>query len=148
MTNNGGDFYKIIYCQYNSLEMGEGIQMTGFGQNSPNYGTIDGAVTTAFHIFGGFNNDGRFFPLSNKKNISDFEQSMPHGKEGFKISIKSGFYSAISAGGRQTSSEKDYNGVMGTPNLPIKCTVEMDINRKWNDAHNPERDIKGETKKR
>ena len=89
VTNNGGDFYKIIYCQYNNLEMGEGIQMTGFGQNSPDYGTIDGAVTTAFHIFGGFNNDGRFFPLSNKKNISDFEQSMPHGKEGFKISIKS-----------------------------------------------------------
>ncbi len=148
VTNNGGEFYKIIYCQYNSLEMGEGIQMTGFGQNSPNYGTIDGAVTTAFHIFGGFNNDGRFFPLSNKKNISDFEQSMPHGKEGFKISIKSGLYSAICAGGRQTSSEKDYNGVMGTPNLPIKCTIEMDIDRKWNDAHNPERKIKGETSKR
>ena len=148
VTNNGGDFYKIIYCQYNNLEMGEGIQMTGFGQNSPDYGTIDGAVTTAFHIFGGFNNDGRFFPLSNKKSISDFEQSMPHGKEGFKISIKSGFYSAISAGGRQTSSEKDYNGVMGTPNLPIKCTIEMDIDRKWNDAHNPERKIKGETSKR
>ncbi len=148
VTNNGGEFYKIIYCQYNSLEMGEGIQMTGFGQNSPNYGPIDGAVTTAFHIFGGFNNDGRFFPLSNKKNISDFEQSMPHGKEGFKISIKSGLYSAICAGGRQTSSEKDYNGVMGTPNLPIKCTIEMDIDRKWNDAHNPERKIKGETSKR
>lgn len=148
VTNNGGDFYKIIYCQYNNLEMDEGIQMTGFGQNSPDYGTIDGAVTTAFHIFGGFNNDGRFFPLSNKKNISDFEQSMPHGKEGFKISIKSGFYSAICAGGRQTSSEKDYNGVMGTPNLPIKCTIEMDIDRKWNDAHNPERKIKGETSKR
>lgn len=148
VTNNGGDFYKIIYCQYNNLEMGEGIQMTGFGQNSPDYGTIDGAVTTAFHIFGGFNNDGRFFPLDRKERIEAFEQSMPHGKEGFKISIKSGLYSAISAGGRQTSSEKDYNGVMGTPNLPIKCTVEMDINRKWNDAHNPERDIKGETKKR
>lgn len=148
VTNNGGDFYKIIYCQYNNLEMGEGIQMTGFGQNSPDYGTIDGAVTTAFHIFGDFNNDGRFFPLSNKKSISDFEQSMPHGKEGFKISIKSGLYSAISAGGRQTSSEKDYNGVMGTPNLPIKCTIEMDIDRKWNDAHNPERKIKGETSKR
>ncbi len=148
VTNNGGDFYKIIYCQYNNLEMGEGIQMTGFGQNSPDYGTIDGAVTTAFHIFGGFNNDGRFFPLDRKERIEAFEQSMPHGKEGFKISIKSGLYSAISAGGRQTSSEKDYNGVMGTPNLPIKCTIEMDIDRKWNDAHNPERGIKGETSKR
>ena len=148
VTNNGGDFYKIIYCQYNNLEMGEGIQMTGFGQNSPNYGTIDGAVTTAFHIFGGFNNDGRFYPLDRKERIEAFEQSMPHGKEGFKISIKSGLYSAISAGGRQTSSEKDYNGVMGTPNQPIKCTIEMDIDRKWNDAHNPEREIKGETSKR
>ena len=55
---NGGDSYKIIYCQYNNILMDEGIRMTGFSHNSPDYGTIDGAVTNALHIFGGINNDG------------------------------------------------------------------------------------------
>ena len=35
--------YDILYCQYHNLEMGEGIQMTGYTKNSPGYGTIDGA---------------------------------------------------------------------------------------------------------
>lgn len=143
-NNNGGDFYKIIYCQYNNLEMGKGIIMTGFNQNSPEYGTIDGAVTNAFHIFGGFNNDGRFWPLNNTKNIQDYEASMPHGTEGFSITIHSGFYSCISASGRQTSGSKEYNGVMGTPNLPIKCKINLDIDRTWNDAHNPIRKVKND----
>ena len=143
-NNNGGDFYKIIYCQYNNLEMGKGIIMTGFNQNSPEYGTIDGAVTNAFHIFGGFNNDGRFWPLNNTKNIQDYEASMPHGTEGFSITIHSGFYSCISASGRQTSGSKEYNGVMGTPNLPIKCKINLDIDRKWNDDHNPIRKVKND----
>ena len=140
-NNNGGDFYKIIYCQYNNLEMGEGIIMTGFKQNSPEYGTIDGAVTNAFHIFGGFNNDGRFWPLNNTKNIQAYEKSMPHGTEGFSITIHSGFYSCISASGRQTSDSTKYNGVMGTPNLPIKCKINLDIDREWNDGHNPIRTV-------
>ena len=143
-NNNGGDFYKIIYCQYNNLEMGKGIIMTGFNQNSPEYGTIDGAVTNAFHIFGGFNNDGRFWPLNNTKNIQAYETSMPHGTEGFSITIHSGFYSCISASGRQTSDSTKYNGVMGTPNLPIKCKINLDIDRTWNDAHNPIRKVKND----
>ena len=36
---NGGDSYKIIYCQYNNILMDEGIRMTGFSHNSPDYGT-------------------------------------------------------------------------------------------------------------
>ena len=143
-NNNGGDFYKILYCQYNNLEMGKGIIMTGFNQNSPEYGTIDGAVTNAFHIFGGFNNDGRFWPLNNTKNIQAYETSMPHGTEGFSITIHSGFYSCISASGRQTSDSTKYNGVMGTPNLPIKCKINLDIDRTWNDAHNPIRKVKND----
>ena len=143
-NNNGGDFYKILYCQYNNLEMGKGIIMTGFNQNSPEYGTIDGAVTNAFHIFGGFNNDGRFWPLNNTKNIQAYEASMPHGTEGFSITIHSGFYSCISASGRQTSDSTKYNGVMGTPNLPIKCKINLDIDRTWNDAHNPIRKVKND----
>ena len=137
-NNDGGDSYKIIYCQYNNLEMGEGIKMTNFGVNNLAYGSIDGAVTTPFHIFGGLNNDGRFQPLNTPELIKAFEESMPHGKEGFNITIKSGYYSIISTGGRQTV-DKGLNGVMGTPNQPIKCTITMDIDRKWNDANNEKR---------
>ena len=137
-NNNGGDSYKIIYCQYNNLEMGDSIKMTNFGVNNLAYGSIDGAVTTPLHIFGGLNNDGRYQPLNTPALIEAFEKSMPHGKEGFNITIKSGYYSIISTGGRQTVKE-GLNGVMGTPNQPIKCTITMDIDRKWNDANNQKR---------
>ena len=135
-----GTSYKNIFCQYNNLEMGEGIKMEGFNYNATNYGTIDGAVTTPVQIFGGFNNDGRFYPLNNPKNINAFEESMPHGEKGFNITIKSGFYSAICVGGRQTA-KTDLNGVMGTPNLPIKCTITMDIDRDWNNQNNTPREV-------
>lgn len=145
-NNGGGEAYKNIFCQYNNLEMGEGIKMTKFDQNSTNYGTIDGAVTTPMQIFGGFCNDGRFYPLNNKDSIAAFNRSMPHGKEGFSITIKSGFYSAICVGGRQTITQDNkvqLNGVMGTPTQPIKCTITMDIDRKWNDDNNEKRIIGG-----
>lgn len=141
---NGGDNYKIIYCQYNNILMDEGIRMTGFSHNSPDYGTIDGAVTNALHIFGGINNDGRFYPLNNTDSIAAYNASMPHGKEGFSISVKSGFYSCISAGGRQSVTIVDnkpakQNGIMGTPQQPVKCTIDIDIDRTWNDLHNEQR---------
>ena len=142
---NGGDSYKIIYCQYNNILMDEGIRMTGFSHNSPDYGTIDGAVTNALHIFGGINNDGRFYPLNNPDSIAAYNKSMPHGKEGFSISVKSGFYSCISAGGRQSVRKEEdgapakQNGIMGTPQQPIKCTIDIDIDRTWNDLHNEQR---------
>ena len=143
-TSSDGASYKNIFCQYNNLEMGEGIKMEGFKNNATNYGTIDGAVTTPMQIFGGFNNDGRFYPLNNKDSIAAFNRSMPHGKEGFSITIKSGFYSAICVGGRQTADAgKPLNGVMGTPIQPIKCTITMDIDRKWNDKNNEEKTIDG-----
>ena len=143
--SSGGASYKNIFCQYHNLEMGKGIKMEGFNDNAIDYGTIDGAVTTPMQIFGGFNNDGRFFPLDNEKNITDFETSMPHGEKGFSITIKSGFYSAICAGGRQTAGSKSkLNGVMGTPNQPIKCTITMDIDREWNDTYNSTKKLKSD----
>ena len=143
--SSGGASYKNIFCQYHNLEMGKGIKMEGFNDNAIDYGTIDGAVTTPMQIFGGFNNDGRFFPLDNEKNITDFGTSMPHGEKGFSITIKSGFYSAICAGGRQTAGSKSkLNGVMGTPNQPIKCTITMDIDREWNDTYNSTKKLKSD----
>lgn len=143
-TSTGNDAYKNIFCQYNNLEMGKGIKMEGFKENAINYGTIDGAVTTPMQIFGGFSNDGRFYPLNDPKNIKAFEESMPHGEKGFSITIKSGFYSAICVGGRQTATGNEYNGVMGTPNLPIKCTITMDIDRAWNDQYNDKNKLKSD----
>lgn len=141
--NTGTLSYKNIFCQYNNLEMGKGIKMEGFKDNAINYGTIDGAVTTPMQIFGGFNNDGRFSPLDTKEKITAFEASMPHGEKGFSITIKSGFYSAICVGGRQTA-KTGLNGVMGTPNLPIKCTITMDIDRAWNDQYNDNQKLKSD----
>ena len=142
-TSSGNSSFKNIFCQYNNLEMGKGIKMEGFNDNAKEYGTIDGAVTTPMQIFGGFNNDGRFSMLDTKEKIAAFEASMPHGKEGFSITIKSGFYSTICVGGRQTA-KTELNGVMGTPNLPIKCTITMDIYREWNDEHNEKQKLKSD----
>ena len=147
-TSSGNSSFKNIFCQYNNLEMGKGIKMEGFNDNAKEYGTIDGAVTTPMQIFGGFNNDGRFYPLNNKDSIAAFNRSMPHGKEGFSITIKSGFYSAICVGGRQTIAKdiigNQLNGVMGTPTQPIKCTITMDINREWNDQYNENQKLKSD----
>ena len=147
-TSSGNSSFKNIFCQYNNLEMGKGIKMEGFNDNAKEYGTIDGAVTTPMQIFGGFNNDGRFYPLNNKDSIAAFNRSMPHGKEGFSITIKSGFYSAICVGGRQTIAKdiigNQLNGVMGTPTQPIKCTITMDIDREWNDKYNENQKLKSD----
>ena len=130
----GNNDYAILYCQYNNLEMGKNIKMEKF-QQTPGYGGINGATVTSFQIFGGICNDGRFWPLNTKDNIKAMENAMPHGKEGFSITLKSGHYSTICVGGRQ-SNTGNHNGVMGTPNMPIKCTVTMDIDREYNEAHN------------
>ena len=126
---------SYIFCQYHNLEMGEGIQMTGFKNNAPGYGTIDGARTSSFQIYGGLNNDKRFRTNSGVLDMAAMEAAMPHGKEGFSITLKSGHYSCITLAGRQSTSNQ-LNGLMGTPNMPIKCTITIDIDRAYNDEHN------------
>ena len=34
-----------------------------------------------------------------------------------------------------------FRSVMGTPNLPIKCTITMDIDRAWNNQNNTPREV-------
>ena len=130
--------YDILYCQYNKLEMGEGVQMTNYNTSvsTIGYGTIDGAYTTSFQIFGGYLNDNRFGKFDNANSIKKYEDAMPHGKEGFSITLKSGHFSTICVGGRQINNGGNQHGVMGTPNMPIKCTITMDIDRDFNDKHN------------
>ena len=133
-NNNDNDYYDILYCQFNNLEMGEGIQMTNYNRMYLGDGTIKGAFSTSFQIFGGFKDDKRFAPLSTEGNLQKMDDALPHGREGFKIKIKSGHFSTICVGGRQTVDQR--NGVMGSPNMPIKCTIDVDIDRSFNDAHN------------
>lgn len=128
--------YAILYCQYNNLEMGKGIEMKDCSE-TPGYGGIDGATVTSFQVFGGLCNDARFTPLNNGENIKAMEEAMPHGREGFSMTFKSGHYSTICVGGRQLKN--DLNGVMGTPNMPIKCTLTVDIDRDYNNRHNDQR---------
>ena len=132
--NNNNENYDILYCQFYNLEMGEGIQMTNYKNMFSGDGTIKGAVSTSFQIFGGFMDDNRFSPLSTEGNLKKMDDALPHGREGFKIKIKSGHFSSICVGGRQTVENR--NGVMGSPNMPIKCTIDVDIDRKFNDNHN------------
>ena len=132
--NNNNENYDILYCQFYNLEMGEGIQMTNYKNMYPGDGTIKGAVSTSFQIFGGFMDDNRFSPLSTEGNLKKMDDALPHGREGFKIKIKSGHFSSICVGGRQTTDNR--NGVMGSPNMPIKCTIDVDIDRKFNNNHN------------
>ena len=133
-SNVISDKYDILYCQYNNLEMGEGIQMINYKDMFDADGTIYGAKSTSFQIFGGFNDDARFRNLWEGDNLKKMDESLPHGHEGFSIKIKSGHYSTICVGGRQTKS--NINGLMGSPNMPIKCTIDVDIDRNFNDNHN------------
>ena len=134
--NRKAQNYDILFCQYYNLEMGEGIKMTNY-LNSPQYGTLDGAKTASFQIFGGLNDDGRFYPLNTKENIKKMEEAFPHKDEGFSITIKSGHYSCICAGGRQATNAYNMNGMMGSPKMPIKCTINIDINTAFNDEQAP-----------
>lgn len=132
-SNVISDKYDILYCQYNNLEMGEGIQMINYKDMFDADGTISGAKSTSFQIFGGFKDDARFRNLWEGDNLKKMDESLPHGHEGFSIKIKSGHYSTICVGGRQTQS--NINGLMGSPNMPIKCTIDIDIDRDFNDKH-------------
>ena len=135
-AGDGGNHSQYIFCQYHNLEMGEGIQMTGYvPEHTPGYGSVDGARVVSMQIYGGLNNDARFRSGSAVLDMKAMEEAMPHGKEGFSITLKSGRYSTVTVGGRQSTSSQ-INGLMGTPNMPIKCTVTIDIDREFNDAHN------------
>ena len=133
---DNGNHSQYIFCQYYNLEMGEGIQMTGYvPEDTPGYGTVDGARIASMQIYGGLNNDARFRSGTGVLDMEAMEKAMPHGKEGFSITLKSGHYSTVTVGGRQSTNDP-INGLMGTPNMPIKCTVTIDIDREYNDAHN------------
>lgn len=137
LTFEGGNTYNILYCQYHDLEMGEGVVTRGM-RNDTDYGKVAGANDLDFQIFGGFLNDLRFRDNLNGFDYAKMQGTMdngkpwlPHGKEGFKINIKSGHYSVICSSYRQNLDSGQ--GMIGTPNMPLRCTINVDIDRAWND---------------
>lgn len=144
---NGGHHYDILYCYYNSLEMGDSLVFVN--QAYPNrggsarLGLIDNAWGGDFQIFGGPCNDGRFRDVSYGYDNNLMEEHLPHGGKGYEINIKSGFYSVICSSYRQNDGSNGIGGtgsnsnagIVGTPNMPVKCTINIDINTKWNIEH-------------
>ena len=134
--NNGSNSTDFQMAYYD-LEMGEGITCKNFLSTKDfstyHHGYKQG-VTNAAHIlfYGGISCDKRFGTSPN--GALNFDYYLPH-PSGYKITIRSGFFSTISPGGTQWDSSTSLNGTMGSPNTPVKCTITVDIDRKWNDDH-------------
>lgn len=134
--NNGTNSTDFMLAYYD-LEMGDGIIMSNFLStkdfNTYHHGYAQG-VTNAAHIlfYGGLTCDKRFGTTPN--NMYNFDYFLPH-PSGYKITIRSGYFSTISPGGTQWANTTSLNGAMGSPNTPVKCTITVDIDHAWNDAH-------------
>lgn len=123
---------------YYDLEMGNNIITSNFYPTSSfsewHHGYKQGYTRTAHILFyGGYSNDARFGNGTNAE--LGYDYCLPH-PDGYKITIRSGYFSTISPGGTQWNQYSNINGCMGSPNMPVKCTITVDIDRAWNDAHN------------
>lgn len=133
-TSGSTDF---MLCYYD-LEMGDGIIMNHFysTKNFTQYhhGYAQGVTNTAHILFyGGHTNDARFGNTAANA-LDGYDYYLPH-PSGYKITIRSGYFSTISPGGTQWNQYNDINGAMGSPKTPVKCTITVDIDRAWNTAH-------------
>ena len=123
---------------YYDLEMGEGITCKHFTSTKDfstyHHGYKQGVTNTAHILFyGGISCDRRF--ADDPDAAKNFDYYLPH-PSGYKITIRSGFFSTISPGGTQwAGGQRSLNGTMGSPTTPVKCTITVDIDRKWNDDH-------------
>ena len=134
---NGGNNSTDFQMAYYDLEMGEGITCQNFVStkefNTYHHGYKQGVTNTAHILFyGGLTCDSRFGTDPN--GALNFGYFLPH-PSGYKITIRSGFFSTISPGSTQWDGGHTLNGTMGSPNTPVKCTITVDIDRKWNDDH-------------
>ena len=125
-----GSSYDIFFCQYHSVEFGDGLKMENVGRDN-SYGTMEGAKTPDFEVFGGFNGDARFRDNTNGFLGNKWDEKFPHGKEGFTMTFKSGHFGVICTTHRQ--AHQDAQGISGTPNMPVKCKIVVDMDRTWND---------------
>jgi len=136
LTFYGGvRYYDIIAGHYHDLWFGDGLIMKNFNIDKTTYGTIVGVETPRLQIFGGMSNDNRFnahYDAKNGELDRMLQKTVPNGEKGFTLTFRSGFYSIICTGSRQTDAKP---GMQGSPNMPIKCTIDVDLDQKWNIAH-------------
>jgi len=131
---SGSRDYDVIMCHYHDLWMGEGLIMKNYMVDKDTYGTITGVSTPRFQIFGGMQNDCRFNPYYDDKTGEldrMLQKTVPNGEKGFTLTFRSGFYSIICVGSRQTTPA----GMQGSLSMPIKCTIDVDLDQKWNKEH-------------
>ena len=126
----GGSSYDIFFCQYNSVEFGDGLRME-YVYADGQYGHMAGSNTPDFEVFGGFNGDARFRHDTNGFLGNEWDKYFPNGKEGFTMTFKSGHFGVICASHRQAYWTAQ--GMSGTPNMPVKCKIVVDMDRTWND---------------
>lgn len=111
-TANG---LTYLYCQGHSLIMGEGITMRYYSRVANN-GLIDNHYDPDFHIFGGFNN----------YNVTSLSSSSNYSNNG-TITIKSGSYARILAGGRNSTLNSVSHNIIGDINNHFKMKIIIDI---------------------
>lgn len=135
--DNGASSTDFMLCYYD-LEMGDGIIMNNFYStkdfNTYHHGYAQGVTNTSHILFyGGHTNDARFGNTAANA-LDGYDYYLPH-PSGYKITIRSGYFSTISPGGTQWNQYNNINGAMGSPKTPVKCTITVDIDRAWNTAH-------------
>ena len=130
--DKGGRSYDIFFCQYHSVEFGDGLRME-YVYADGDYGHMEGSNTPDFEVFGGFNGDARFRDNDYGFLGNEWDKYFPHGKEGFTMTFKSGHFGVICTTHRQAS--ENAQGISGTPNMPVKCKIVVDMDRTWNDTY-------------
>jgi len=137
--SNSSNHETNIMCGYYDFEFGDCVQIEKVMSTATfkeyDHGYIyeaNGYQTQVPHIliYGGYVNDARFTGMTGRE--INFDKFLPH-PEGYKITLKSGYLSTISPGGKQW--ESGINGAMGSPNTPVKCTITIDVDHAWNKAH-------------
>jgi len=130
----GAREYDIIFGHYHDLWFGEGLIMKNFQIDDSSYGTMSGLSSPRFQVFGGMHMDKRFnliYDAKTGKLDEMLQKTVPNGEKGFTLTFRSGFYSIICTGSRQVLNA----GMQGTPNMPIKCTIDVDLDQEWNKNH-------------
>lgn len=103
-----------IYCQGNSLTMDTGITMENFKTQNDTIGLISGTRVCDFNIVGGF---------------LDYDQAPGAGYNGEEctIVIKSGSYSRIIGGGRNSKLNTTSHNQFGSEEKPFRVNITIDI---------------------
>lgn len=127
-----GSSYDIFFCQYHNVEFGDSLKME-YVYADGSYGHMAGSNTPDFEVFGGFNGDARFRDDDNGFLGNEWDKYFPHGKEGFTMTFKSGHFGVVCASHRQAYWTAQ--GMSGTPNMPVKCKIVVDMDRTWNDTY-------------